>query len=161
MKLNNILLATTLGFSSLFALDIYPEVSGQITYLKQVGDSIKKGDALVQIDNKQISATLSKEKAKLDYLQIILEDKKLIETQNQELYESTVLPKRDLDLIVLERQIAEAKYNEQKAIVEYYELEKKKYTIVSPINGSILDIPNRRNVTNINQPQILMKLENK
>ena len=159
MKLNRLLFGAIVPLTLMNAIDIYPEVSGQITYLKNVGDSVNKGEKIIQINTQQIDATIKKEEAKLSYLKIILEDKKLIESQNQELYESTVLPKRDLDIITLERELAEAKYNEQKALVEFYKIEKQKYSIVSPIKGNISDIPNPRNVTNINQPQVLMKIK--
>lgn len=159
MKLNRLLLSTLVPFTLINALDLYPEVSGQITYLKNIGDKVNKGEKVIQIDTQQIDAKIKKEEAKLAYLKIILDDKMLIESQNQELYESTVLPKRDLDLIVLKRQLAQEKYNEQKAFVEFYKLEKKKYTIISPIKGTISDIPNRRNVTNTHQPQLLMKIK--
>jgi len=159
MKLNRLFIGAIVPLTLLNAIDIYPEVSGKITYLKNVGDSVNKGEKIIQINTKQIDATIKKEEAKLAYFKIILDDKRLIESQNQELYESTVLPKRDLDIIKLERELAEAKYNEQKALVDFYKIEKQKYSIVSPIKGSVSDIPNPRNVTNIHQPQILMKIK--
>ena len=159
MKLNRAIIGILLSLTLANSIDIFPQVSGKITYLKKVGDSVKKGEKIIILDDKQIKAKLRKVKAKLQYFQIILNDKKLIESQNQELYDSTVLAKRDLDDIKLQTALAQAQYDEQKAKVDYIQLEVQKYTIVSPINGKIVTIPHKRDVTNIYQPQILMTIK--
>lgn len=159
MKLNRLIIGIVLSLSFLGAMDIYPQVSGEITYLKHTGESVKKGDVIIKIDPKQIIAKLQEAKARLHYLKIILDDKKLLKSQNQALYDSTVLAKRDLDTIVLQTSLAQAQYDAQKAKVNFMKLEVKKYTIQSPINGKISKIPNRRNSTNIYKPQILMVIE--
>lgn len=159
MKINKLLTMILLALSSLSALEIYPQVSAKIIYIKQVGDTVKKGEILVKLDARQINAKIQAQKAKVNYLSTLLADKELTLEQNTELYNSTVLPKRALDDITLDTKLVRSQYAQEKANLEYLQLEREKYAITSPINGTIKEILYPRNVTNALTPKPLLSVE--
>jgi hypothetical protein len=61
----------------------------------------------------------------------------------------------------LEYDKAKSLYDIEVANLEYYKLEKEKYTIKAPFNGVVKDVPNHLNVTNLNQPKVLLVIESK
>lgn len=161
MKLNKLIILVLVPFVLAQGYDIYPEISANIIKIKQPGDRFKKGDTLVQFDARQIEAKISKARAELANAKIIFDDKKLLLDQDTELYDSTVIAKRNYDDSKLIFDLAETKYNQQKANLAYLLLEKEKYTIKSPMNGIVKGVPHPRNVTNINAPKILMIINKK
>lgn len=161
MKPNKLLLLTFFSLGYLSGYDIYPQVSAKITSIKTLGENFTKGTPLVTFDDRQINATIKKEKATLSYLKAFLDDKETIYLQDQELYDNTVLPKKDLDLSTLAYKKAKAKYDEQLAVVEYYTLELEKYSIKAPFDGVVKEITDPRNTTNTNAPKPLLKIEAK
>ena len=161
MKLNKLLFLTLVPFTLSLAYDIYPQVSAKITFIEKENTDFKKGDLLVTFDQAQIDTLINKEKAKLEYLKTLLEDKELTLTQDNELYESTVLPKKELDKSNLEYKLAKANFDAQKATLEFYIIEKKKYSIYAPFNGKVNKVVEPRDSTNISNAKPLLTLEAK
>ena len=141
------------------ALEIYPLVSGKINMIKAVGSAIKQGDLLVQIDDTEA-------KLELDYLLALqrihqqnLDDKQLELQQTKELYERLVASYRDLEIIQLAFNRAKQEMDAHNAKIKIVEHKLSQYQIHAPTDGTIKALPNRRNVTNIHAPKVLMVIE--
>jgi len=142
-------------------LEIYPQIAGEITSIAKINQTVKKGDTIVKFDERQIQMSIDKATAIVTFKKILLDDASKILNENKTLFESTVAAKRDVDLAQLEYDKAKALYEIEVSNLEYYKLEKEKYTIKAPFNGVIKDIPNHLNVTNLNQPKVLLVIESK
>ncbi|MDX9744564.1 MAG: hypothetical protein RBT59_12155 [Arcobacteraceae bacterium] len=142
-------------------LEIYPQIAGEITSIAKINQTVKKGDTIVKFDERQIQMSIDKATVIVTFKKILLDDASKILNENKTLFESTVAAKRDVDLAQLEYDKAKALYEIEVSNLEYYKLEKEKYTIKAPFNGVIKDIPNHLNVTNLNQPKVLLVLESK
>lgn len=142
-------------------LEIYPQIAGEITAIATVNQTVKKGDTLVKFDERQIQMSIEKATAIVTLKKVLLDDAEKILGENKTLFESTVAAKRDVDMAQLEYDKAKALYEIEVSNLEYYKLEKEKYTIKAPFNGVIKDIPNHLNVTNLNQPKVLLVIESK
>ena len=159
MKFNHSLLTGLLLTNSVIALDIYPQVSANIIEIKSVGKNVKTGDVVVILDSRQA-------KLKLAHLQVIqqtkqqaFDDAELELNQTKELYDRMVASHRDVH-------IAQTIFNEKKRelnahnlTIQIQQIELEKYTITSPISGTIKTIPNVRNATNHFSPKPLIIIE--
>jgi multidrug efflux pump subunit AcrA (membrane-fusion protein) len=159
------LIVGTLLWSATFSygerLEIYPQIAGEITSIATVNQTVKKGDTLVKFDERQIQMSIEKATAIVTLKKVLLDDAEKILGENKTLFESTVAAKRDVDMAQLEYDKAKALYEIEVANLEYYKLEKEKYTIKAPFNGVVKDIPHHLNVTNLNQPKVLLVIESK
>jgi|GEM_PF-370678 len=142
-------------------LEIYPQIAGEITAIATINQTVKKGDTLVKFDERQIQMSIEKATAIVTLKKVLLDDAEKILGENKTLFESTVAAKRDVDMAQLEYDKAKALYEIEVANLEYYKLEKEKYTIKAPFNGVVKDVPNYLNVTNLNQPKVLLVIESK
>ncbi len=159
MKSSQLLILLLLLSYKAFALEIQSQVSGDINYLKTIGDQVSKGDVVVSIDNRQ--ATL-----KLKHLEVIgkikqqaYDDAKLKFEQTKELYDRMVSSHRDLDLSRIEFEAKERELNAHNIKIEIQKIELEKYQLKSPISGVIKAIPNMRNTNNSNTDRALMIIE--
>lgn len=158
MKFRHLLPLTVLVTTSSWALDIYPQVSSTIVEIKAAGSDVKQGDILVTLDNRQAQL-------EVDYLQAILaikqqafDDAKLHLDQTQELYDRLVASHRDLELAQFNFNDAKRELAAHQVKIEIAIIELEKYQIRSPIDATVEALPNPRNATNGNQPQVLMRL---
>ena len=159
LTVSTLLCAATFSYAEI--LEIYPQIAGEITFIAKINQSIKKGETIVNFDDRQIQMAINKATAMVNLKKILLEDATKILNENTTLFESTVAAKRDVDMAQLEFDKAKALYDIEVANLEFYKLEKEKYAIKSPFNGIVKDIPNHLNATNINQPKVLLMLESK
>ncbi len=155
------ILGCTLSLSYGEIIEIYPQISGEITSQTKQNQSFKKGEVLVSFDARQIDTKIVQYEGIVRLKKTLLDDANKILNENVTLYESTVASKRDVDMAQLEYDKAKSFYDIEVANLEYYKLEKEKYKILAPFNGIVKDIPNHLNVTNINQPKVLMVIESK
>ena len=155
--LAGLIFAATYGYS----LDVYSQVSGQIVSIVKVGESIKKDDILVKLDDRQIQAKVNELQAIVNLKKVILDDKNKILKEDKELFASTVASQRDIDLATLEASKALYEYESKKSELDFYKLEKEKYTIKAPFNCIAKDIPNRLNAVNIYQPKVILQISEK
>jgi multidrug efflux pump subunit AcrA (membrane-fusion protein) len=157
--LGTLLWSVTLSYGE--RLEIYPQIAGEITAIATINQTVKKGDILVKFDERQIQMSIEKATAIVTLKKVLLDDAEKILGENKTLFESTVAAKRDVDMAQLEYDKAKALYEIEVANLEYYKLEKEKYTIKAPFNGVVKDVPNYLNVTNLNQPKVLLVIESK
>ena len=162
-KIQSILLSISsiLTFSCAEVLEIYPQISGEITSQAKHGQTFKKGDILVSFDDRQIQTKLAQHEGIVSLKKTLLDDAQKILNENTTLYQSTVAAKRDVEVAQLEFDKAKAIYQTEVATLEYLKLEKEKYTIKAPFDGIVKNVPNRLNATNINQPKILLLVESR
>lgn len=144
---------------SAFGVEIYPQVSSTITEIKSVGSEVEKGDVIVKLDNRQA-------KLELKYLQVLqsvkqqnFDDKQLELQQTQELYDRMVSSHRDLNIAKMAFDAAKRELDAHNLKIEIAQIELEKYTIISPVSGTIEALPNPRNTTNANTPKALMVIE--
>lgn len=142
-------------------LEIYPQIAGEITSIAKINQTVKRGDTIVMFDERQIQMSIDKATSIVTLKKVLLDDVTKILSENKTLFESTVAAKRDVDLAQLEYDKAKALYEIEVANLEYYKLEKEKYTIKAPFNGVVKDVPNHLNATNLNQPKVLLVIESK
>lgn len=159
MKFNKNLILSLLLCTSASALDIYPQVSGKILNIETVGKQVNIGDEIVKIDDRQA-------KLKLQLLQVIgktkqqaFDDAQLNLNQTQELYDRMVASHRDLDIAKIDFDAKKHDLDAHNLKVKIQEIELEKYTIKSPLSGTIRATPNLRNTTNANAPEVLMVIE--
>ena len=155
----SVVCATTFSFGEV--IEIYPQIAGEIVSQAKQNQSFKKGDILVSFDARQIEIKIDQYKGIVALKKTLLDDALKILNENTTLYESTVAAKRDVDVAQLEYDKAKSLYDIEVANLEYYKLEKEKYTIKAPFNGVVKDVPNHLNVTNLNQPKVLLVIESK
>ena len=159
MEFNHFLMFLIFLSHQAFALDIYSQVSGSITNIKNIGDSVNTGDVVITIDNRQAQL-------KLKYMEVIgkikqqaYDDAKLKLDQTKELYDRMVASHHDLDIAQIDFNAKDHELSAHKIKTEIQKIELEKYQIKSPISGVIKATPNARNITNINAPKILMVIE--
>lgn len=159
MKKNNLILASLLlGAVCLNGMDIYSQVSAQILKVAKVGENVKKDGILVKLDDRQIDVKIEELEAILNLKKTILEDKNKILKEDKELFASTVASQRDIDLSTLEASKAQFEYESTKASLEFYKLEKEKYTIKAPFDCIVKDVAHKANITNIYQPKVILEI---
>ncbi len=144
---------------SAFGLEIYPQVSSTIIEIKSEKAEVKKGDVLVRLDDRQAQLELQYLKALQSIKQQDFDDKKLEFQQTQELYNRLVSSHRDLEIAQLAFDAAKRELEAHNLKIKIAQIELEKYTITSPISGTIQSLPNQRNATNINAPKALMVIE--
>lgn len=159
LVLGALLWSVTLSYGE--RLEIYPQIAGEITAIATINQTVKKGDTIVKFDERQIQMSIDKATAIVNLKKVLLDDAEKILSENKILFESTVAAKRDVDMAQFEYDKAKALYEIEVANLEYYKLEKEKYTIKAPFNGVVKDVPNHLNVTNLNQPKVLLVIESK
>ncbi|SSC08260.1 efflux RND transporter periplasmic adaptor subunit [bacterium endosymbiont of Bathymodiolus sp. 5 South] len=151
-------LAILLPLSTL-GLEIYPQVSGTIIEIKPVKTQVEKGDVIVRLDDRQSKLELQYLRTLQSIKQQDFDDKKLELQQTKELYERLVNSHRDLEIAQLAFDATKRELDAHNLKVKIAQIELEKYTITSPISGVIKNLPNQRNVVNINAPKVLMIIE--
>jgi multidrug resistance efflux pump len=159
MKKNRFIIAgLILGAVSLSAMDIYAQVSAGIISVAKVGGSVNKNDILVKLDDRQIQVKIDELEAVVKLKKTIFDDKTKILKEDKELFSSTVASQRDVDLSTLEATKSQFEYESKKAELEFYKLEKEKYTIRAPFNCTVKEVAHRTNTTNIYQPKVILEI---
>ncbi|KUK13380.1 MAG: efflux RND transporter periplasmic adaptor subunit [Synergistetes bacterium] len=134
-------------------VDIFPRVSGSkvIKIYKEVGDFVKSGEVLADLDTEMIDVQLkqayaSKESAKAAIKQAEIRVATLRKDYERikKLYEEEVVPKQQLDQIEGEYLIARAgleaakkKLEEVEALIKQLELTKSYHRILAPVSGVV------------------------
>ena len=159
MKFNHYLILVLLLSNSTLALNIYPQVSANIVEIKSVGDTVKAGDILVKLDDRQARLKLQQLKIIQKIKQQNFEDAQLELKQTKELYERMVASHRDLEKAQIIFDEKKRQLDAHNISVKIQEIELEKYSIKSPIAGEVVKLPNPRNATNINQASVLMVIK--
>ncbi len=159
MRFNKYLFLSLFLSFNVSALGVYPEVSAKIISIANVGAVIDKGEVLVQLDDRQAKLQIKKLQAELKIKKQSLDDLELEYENALELYESTVIAKRKLDVAKIARDNAETEYNIKKIELEIAKIELEKYKIMAPFKSKVISHSDKRNVTNINSSKLLMMIE--
>jgi RND family efflux transporter MFP subunit len=123
---------------------INPQVEGQITKIFVAsGDRVKPGQPLLQIDPLKQQATVSGQEASRVAQEANLNYAKIQLDRQKRLYEAGVTPKQDLDNAQTTYDSAEAQLKSLEQAVTSQQVELHYYTVASPSNGIVGDIPVR------------------
>jgi len=114
------------------------EVAGRLTWVADVGTTVKKGEAVARLDSKlfrlkvaENKATLKRDKAKLVYLEKELERQKLLSKSDFSSKTEQEKVRLDYDVALSELAVANAK-------VEVDEEMLRQYEIRAPFNGVVI-----------------------
>ena len=153
-------LALSLSLSGMaLALDIYPQVSSKIIEMKAVGEKVNVEDTIVKLDDRQAQLKLKHLNAIAAIKQQDFDDAQLTLDQTKELYDRMVSSHRDLDIAQMDFNAKKRELDAHKIQIEIQVIELEKYTIKSPIAGSIKATPELRNTTNASAPKVLMVID--
>ncbi len=156
--MKQIIILFTLFLSALLHAEyaIYAQVSSEIIWLAEPGQTLKKGSLLVKLDARLAQAKLDEAKAILALRQEQFDDKKLVLAQIQQLFDSLVRSKRELDLANIDYQQVKYQLEAQKSRVTQQQLWLDKHQIVAPFDLQVQSVPEPRNVTNHRDPKPLL-----
>ena len=140
------------------ALNIYPQVSSTIVSMANTGTSVKKGDIIVQLDDRQAQLELQSLKVIKSIKQQTFDDRLLEFNQAQELYDRLSASHRDVEIAKLAFDAAKRQLDAHQILIQIKKIELEKYQIKSPMDASVEETPNLRNTTNVANPKILMVL---
>ena len=135
LEKKNRYLATIAGDKS---IKLSTKLAGFIekVYVKE-SQSVKKGDLLLKIDEKELQSTIDSVKANLAALQSDLAVAKKIYQSNLQLYKIGGLPKEKLELSKVGLQVKEAKINESRQKIKSLQNQLSYLNIKAPFNGTI------------------------
>ncbi len=123
---------------------INPQVEGQITKIFVAsGDRVKPGQPLLQIDPLKQQATVSSQEATRVAQEANLNYAKIQLDRQKRLYEAGVTPKQDYDNAQTTYDSALAQLKSLEQAVTSQQVELHYYTVASPSNGIVGDIPVR------------------
>ena len=123
---------------------INPQVEGQITKIFVAsGDRVKPGQPLLQIDPLKQQAQVSSQEASRVAQEANLNYAKIQLDRQKRLYEAGVTPKQDYDNAQTTYDAAEAQLKSLEQAVTSQQVELHYYTVASPSNGIVGDIPVR------------------
>ena len=118
--------------------EIRPRVSGYITAVKvDVGDVVKKGQVLAELDSRVFKIEFEKAKAKLARAEA---QAKVADTRFERinaLLKKGIIPREEVDQAAAEREVSRAELTLAKAEVEYAELQQSWTKITAPNDGRV------------------------
>src|SRR5271157_3425068 len=121
---------------------IMSDVEGWIFNIRvKSGDSVKKGQTLMEIDPRRQQATVSSFDSQRASKEATLQWAKLQLERNKTLYESGVVSRQDLDQAQSNYDSAVADVKSLDAQVNQQQVQLKYYSVFSPTDGVIGDIP--------------------
>ncbi|MDA3806944.1 MAG: efflux RND transporter periplasmic adaptor subunit [Thiomicrorhabdus sp.] len=137
------ILAVGLFSTSLFAqtVKIGALVAGQVSkvYVEE-GQTVKKGDRLMNIDASRFQAKLHSLQAQQNLQKAKLADAKIELDQALDLYDRTVTSKRTRDAAQLAYDVSNAEYQQAKADVALHQAWSQYIYITAPVDGKIAKI---------------------
>lgn len=135
-------------------------VSGQVEQVAvKVGQTVKKGQLLMQIDDRAYQAQRDMHAADLKALELKLADVKIELEQATDLYDRTVTAKREFDAAKLAYDLAEQAMLKAAAQLKSTQAWQKYYRIEAPITAKVIAIqaPKGSTVFGENSPLILLE----
>lgn len=157
----------TIGFLLGISLNVHAAkvqigalVSGQVEQVAvKVGQVVKPGQLLLQIDDRAYQAQLDMQVADLTALELKLADVKIELEQATDLYDRTVTAKREFDAAKLAYDLAEQAVLKAKAQLKSTQAWQKYYRIEAPIRAKVVAIqaPKGSTVFGENSPLILLE----
>ncbi|MBF6058264.1 efflux RND transporter periplasmic adaptor subunit [Thiomicrorhabdus heinhorstiae] len=137
------MLAYGLGSSAALAqtVQIGSLVAGQVSkvYVK-VGQNVKKGQSLLNIDSARYQAKNNMLQAQLRLAEARLKDAQVELSQAQDLFDRTVTAKRSLDAAQLAYDVAQATKESAVAELAMHQAWKKYVYVTAPVNAKVVKI---------------------
>ncbi len=119
---------------------ISPKVSGRIEKLYvDEGDRVKKGQPLVMLEQERIRIGVKESEASLKETEAQLKNLQATLKRNQKLFEEGVIDSQRFDDTTTERDLAEARVQRAKAVLERIQQDLKDSIIVAPFDGFIVE----------------------
>lgn len=106
----------------------------------QAGDTIQKGQLLLELDNRPFQARIQTAQARLTRLKLIDEEAEREFERQQALYEAMSIAQRTLTLAEIDRKTAAASLAEAQAELDLAKLDLEYSQLHSPLNGIVLSV---------------------
>ncbi len=104
------------------------------------GDTVKRGQLLVQLDDTEYRAAMNQAKAQLASAKASLEQAQLVYDRKKELFERKLSSKEEYDMAKTELDLAEARHEQAVASLDQAKYNLSKTTITSPMNGIVTSL---------------------
>ncbi len=116
-------------------------VMGRITRLPvKEGDSVRKGQVLVQIDPANYAAQVKQAAASVELARASLAQSELLYKRNNELFAKGLLSQEQFEQVETEYRLSQARYTQAEASLDQARDMLSKTTITSPINGTVVQL---------------------
>jgi HlyD family secretion protein len=114
---------------------------GRITRLPvKEGDSVRKGQVLVQIDPANYAAQVKQARASVELNKASLAQSELVYQRNQELFSKGLLSQEQFEQVETEYRLSQARYTQAEASLDQVQDMLGKTTITSPISGTVVQL---------------------
>jgi HlyD family secretion protein len=104
------------------------------------GDTVKRGQLLVQLDDTEYRAAMNQAKAQLASAKASLEQAQLVYDRKKELFERKLSSKEEYDMAKTELDLAQARHEQALASLDQAKYNLSKTTITSPMNGIVTSL---------------------
>lgn len=123
-------------------------VSGIVKKLKvYVGDTVKKGDLLAQLDETELTAQYNQVAANLENTKTALKYAKIDKERQETLLEKNVASQQTYDLAVKSYEIAQAQLAQVTASLDYAKIQLDYTKIIAPIDGVVASVSTQEGET--------------
>lgn len=120
-------------------LELGTPVSGLVTRIDaEPGQRVKRGDVLVQIDDRGIRARLEEDEAQVRRLELARAEAELEHERAREMYERTLISQRDLSLAEIAFAMADAEFVAARARLTRTRLDLEYSRVRAPFDGLVL-----------------------
>lgn len=106
----------------------------------QEGESVKKGQRLLKIDDAMHQASLKAALAQVNLKQVMWQDARVELDQALDLFDRTVTSKRTLDAAQLQHDISKAELDRAKAVLQQQQAWSKYYRITAPKQAKVVKV---------------------
>ena len=137
-------------------------VDGQVTSLSvAIGDQVKKGQVLLEIDPRRAQAQIARLKAQVRLAEAEYKDAKVDFEAEKALFDQTATAKRRFDAAVLNNERSSAKLDALRAQLQEAQVQLDYYVIKSPVDGQIKQLSVQLGDTVFHEHQPLLQIEGK
>jgi multidrug efflux system membrane fusion protein len=120
-------------------LELGTPASGNITRVNaEPGQRVKRGDVLVQVDDRGIRAQLEEDEARVKRLELARGEAQLEYERQQEMYDRTLISQRDLSLAEIGFAMADAEFVAARARLTRTRLDLEYSRVRAPFDGLVL-----------------------
>jgi len=120
-------------------LELGTPASGNVTRVNaEPGQRVKRGDVLVQVDDRGIRAQLEEDQARVKRLELARGEAQLEYERQQEMYDRTLISQRDLSLAQIGFAMADAEYVAAQARLTRTRLDLEYSRVRAPFDGLVL-----------------------
>lgn len=123
-------------------------ISGIVRKLHvRIGDKVKKGDLLAELDTNELEALYNQSKAALEKSGADLKYAEIDHKRTNDLIKDKIVSQNDLDLAVRSKDVAELQLKEAEANLKYAEVQLGYTKIYAPISGVVASVSTQEGET--------------